>query len=383
MKSIHETQFSDVAEVAEWVAWINEEISAENILEQPAEEQSVLVASRACRLANRVTRIWRHVPRRAKLLLIEAAIVDQFWSRERDLRARGKSMALYRSRHLPVVQAVKHLYRMDGAGQHHLVQASDGHRYVIKFLNNPQSNTLLATEMLCTELARLMSLRVPPTAIVEVTRDFVRENKALRMDLGERRVLCEPGPCFGSRYIEAGTQTVAGSVPSEVKGSGSWAQFMGALVLDIWTLNASRRQALFVFNPRRGRFEPTFIDEGNCLLGGNWRRFILAPETEPVFKQWIATRVTQFRSLSRWLDIADHVELRKIWDIAFELPSSWYQGDRILLVRVLEKLQTRQWKSRAIVHKLIQASYFSGWKGKVLQPAEPSGGGQDQGPLHG
>jgi hypothetical protein len=47
---------------------------------------------------------------------------------------------------------VQHVRRMRGGSQSHLMRASDGHFYVVKFQNNPQHLRVLANEMFATRL---------------------------------------------------------------------------------------------------------------------------------------------------------------------------------------------------------------------------------------
>ena len=60
------------------------------------------------------------------------------------------------------VKAVEQICRMRGGSQSHLMQCSDGNRYVIKFQNNPQGRKILFNEFLGTCLMKLLGL---PTSI--------------------------------------------------------------------------------------------------------------------------------------------------------------------------------------------------------------------------
>ncbi|MGH9520696.1 MAG: HipA family kinase [Terriglobales bacterium] len=59
------------------------------------------------------------------------------------------------------VQAIEHVRPMRGGAQSHLMRASDGHFYVVKFLNNPQHPRVLANEWLGARLAHALGLPVP------------------------------------------------------------------------------------------------------------------------------------------------------------------------------------------------------------------------------
>ena len=51
--------------------------------------------------------------------------------------------------------AVRHVRKMRGGAQAHLLEADDGHWYVVKFRNNPQHRRILVNELLCSSVAGL------------------------------------------------------------------------------------------------------------------------------------------------------------------------------------------------------------------------------------
>jgi hypothetical protein len=53
------------------------------------------------------------------------------------------------------------------------VEASDGHLYVVKFINNPQGLNVLFNEAVGTELYSIAGLSVPAWRPLLVTGDFV------------------------------------------------------------------------------------------------------------------------------------------------------------------------------------------------------------------
>src|SRR5271156_2459892 len=72
--------------------------------------------------------------------------------------------------------------------------------YVVKFQNNPQGTRILANELLGTRLAARLGLPVPAAAVVEVSEYFVKHTQELNIQLARSRIVCKPGPSFGSRY---------------------------------------------------------------------------------------------------------------------------------------------------------------------------------------
>src|SRR5947209_19417842 len=95
--------------------------------------------------------------------------------------------------------AVRHVRKMRGGAQAHLLEADDGHWYVVKFRNNPQHRRILVNELLAATFLDYLKITAPETAVVHVGERFLEENPELHLTLGSRRVAVEPGWQFGSR----------------------------------------------------------------------------------------------------------------------------------------------------------------------------------------
>lgn len=104
------------------------------------------------------------------------------------------------------IQAVQHIRRMRGGAQAHLIRASDGHDYVVKFQNNPQHVRVLANEFFVTRLAQKLGLPVPEPAVIEVSSCLIEHTEELRCQLAGRQIPFTSGLCFGSRFITEPTK---------------------------------------------------------------------------------------------------------------------------------------------------------------------------------
>ena len=62
---------------------------------------------------------------------------------------------------IPSLYAEQHVRRMRGGSQAHLMRASDGPFYVVKFQNNPQSPRVLVNEMFATQIGLCWECRCP------------------------------------------------------------------------------------------------------------------------------------------------------------------------------------------------------------------------------
>src|SRR5277367_3549713 len=135
------------------------------------------------------------------------------------------------------VVAVKHLRRMRGGSQSHLMRCSDGHFYVVKFRNNPQHLRVLANEMLATRLAERAGLPVPATEVVEVDEWLVEHTPELNIQLAHNTIRCQPGLQFGSRYVVSPLEgQVLDYLPAEMLNMvRNREAFAGMLVVDKWT----------------------------------------------------------------------------------------------------------------------------------------------------
>src|SRR5215469_10019605 len=96
--------------------------------------------------------------------------------------------------------AVRHVRKMRGGAQAHLLEADDGNWYVVKFRNNPQHRRVLVNEILSAAFLDYLKIATPETALIRVTAELLAQNPELCLQLGSRIVPIEPGWHFGSRY---------------------------------------------------------------------------------------------------------------------------------------------------------------------------------------
>ena len=61
--------------------------------------------------------------------------------------------------------AAGHVRKMRGGAQAHLLEADDGHWYVVKFRNNPQHRRVLVNELLASKLLAYLRISAPETAL--------------------------------------------------------------------------------------------------------------------------------------------------------------------------------------------------------------------------
>src|ERR1700755_817420 len=88
---------------------------------------------------------------------------------------------------------------MRGGAQAHLLEADDGHFYIVKFQNNPQHRRILVNEWIAGEILSHLQIASPVQQLVAVSSEFLRENPDIGFQGGVRPVAVEPGWHFGSR----------------------------------------------------------------------------------------------------------------------------------------------------------------------------------------
>ncbi len=166
--------------------------------------------------------------------------------------------------------AVEHIRPMRGGAQSHLLRASDGHFYVVKFQNNPQHRRVLANELLAARLAHFLDLPVPPCALIDSRGLAGAPGLVLRV--AGRTVSCAPGLQFGSRLPTADPRTpIYDFLPDPgLDLVANLRDFAGMLAFDKWTCNCNGRQVVFCRPSPRQRLQVFMIDQGFCFNAGDW-----------------------------------------------------------------------------------------------------------------
>ena len=245
--------------------------------------------------------------------------------------------------------AVRHIRKMRGGAQAHLLEADDGNWYVVKFRNNPQHRRVLINELLATALLEYLSVSAPQTALLRVTPDFLGANPEVCLTLGTRRVEVAPGWHFGSRYPgDPARIAVYDFLPDALlSGVANLEDFRAILVFDKWVGNADGRQAVFhramVRSGAGGHqaFVARMIDHGYAFNGPNWD-FPESPLQGLYARRLVYDAVRSLDDFQPWLD---HVRYfpEEVVDLAWKrIPPDWIAGDEQALERLLERLLERR-----------------------------------------
>jgi hypothetical protein len=239
---------------------------------------------------------------------------------------------------------------MRGGAQSHLMLASDGNLYVVKFRNNPQHVRVLANEFLATRLAAAIGLTVPATEVIEVSEWLIQNTGELTIELRGGAQRCQAGLHFASRWVGGlmPGQTVDYLPEEQLLEVRNLPEFAGILALDKWTCNINGRQAVFQKTRRERRYNATFIDQGYCFHAGDWK--FVDIHLGGVFAENTVYRgVTGWESFEPWLSRIENFAAETAWGIAEMIPPEWYGGDLSALEGLLERLLARRARLRELI----------------------------------
>jgi hypothetical protein len=260
---------------------------------------------------------------------------------------------------------------MRGGAQSHLMRASDGHFYVVKFQNNPQHVRVLANELLATRLAERLGLPVPVTEVVEVSGWLIENTAELRIRTSGSSVPCAAGLALGSRFV---IDPLEGQIFDYLPESAlarvrNLDAFAGMLVLDKWTCNSNGRQAVFWKKSRERLYSATFIDQGYCFNAGEWN-FPDAPLRGVYPRNHVYAGVRGWESFEPWLSNVELMDANVLWKLAESVPPEWYAAADDELQRLVEQLIARRARVRELIQGFRQSNRepFPNWEEQGFSP---------------
>src|SRR5271156_2897194 len=266
--------------------------------------------------------------------------------------------------------AIQQIRRMRGGAQSHLMLASDGNLYVVKFSNNPQHVRVLANELLATRLATALGLAVPPCDVIEVTEWLIQNTPELNFEQRGGAQRCQAGLHFASRWVGGlmPGQTVDFLPQEQLLEVRNLGEFAGMLALDKWTCNINGRQAVFQKGRRERRYKATFIDQGYCFHAGDWK-FIDISLGGVFAENTVYRGVTGWPSFEPWLSRIENLAPETAWAIAEIIPPEWYGGDLGALEILLERLLARRARVRELIVAFRESARkpFPKWGGEGLE----------------
>src|SRR5579871_163625 len=253
------------------------------------------------------------------------------------------------------IHAQRFLRKMRGGAQAHLLQCSDGHFYVVKFLNNPQHRRILVNGWIAAAFLDYLQISTPPAAMISLSAEFLAENPEIHIQLGSRRVPVEPGWHFGSRYPgDPAKVMVYDFIPDLLLDKvANLEEFRAILVFDKWIGNADSRQAIFFrarieqWSPsgagmagRRG-FAASMMDHGYVFNGPHWG-FVDSPLQGLYFRSAVYRTIRCLDDFEPWLSRIAHFPEEAVDRARKQIPPEWLAGEESELDELLEKLMRRR-----------------------------------------
>ena len=252
------------------------------------------------------------------------------------------------------VDARRLIRKMRGGAQAHLIEAADGHAYVVKFANNPQHRRILVNEWIAAVFLKYLGVATPEAAIVQVTEEFLEQNPEACFQLGSRRGTVETGWHYGSRFPgDPARIVVYDFLPDTLIAQVvNRADFLGALAFDQWMGNGDSRQAVF-FRARLREWLPTYeahperlgfvaqmIDHGFVFDGPNWRLHD-SPLHGLYHRPVVYAGVRGIDDFQPWLDRIAHFPEAVVDQALKQIPPAWIEGDEDALDTLLARALRR------------------------------------------
>jgi len=273
------------------------------------------------------------------------------------------------------VDALRLIRKMRGGAQAHLLEASDGRFYVVKFLNNPQHRRILVNEWIASVFLDYLGIAVPPPAIVRVSESFLERNPDCHIQLGRSRRPVEPGWHFGSAFPgDPSRNIVYDFLPdSLLEKVENLPDFRGVLAFDKWTGNADSRQSIFFrarlkqhlpgppSSPARLGFVAQMVDHGYIFDGPQWD--LPGGALQGLyFRHAVYSTVRSLDDFQPWLDRIVHFPEQVVDQAVSQLPPAWLAGDESALSTLLDRLMNRRRLVPTLIEETHAAHPFPNWK---------------------
>jgi hypothetical protein len=262
--------------------------------------------------------------------------------------------------------AVEHIRKMRGGSQAHLMRASDGKFYVIKFQNNPGGIRTLASEFLATKLALCLGLPVAEVCTIEVPELLIAETPELRIEVDGSIHPCAAGSQLGFLFAaNSAKDRIFDHIPRTQfhRVVNRW-DLIRMLAFDKWAGNCDGRQAVFVKRSNTSGYHMTFIDQHLCF-DGHWWSFPDLTLHGTYRHHDVYKDVTGWESFEPILSMIEGMEYADLWRYAGQVPYEWYEYDGEGLFDLVETLYRRRSLVRELITQFRDSSHnpFPEWKG--------------------
>jgi len=276
-----------------------------------------------------------------------------------------------------LVNAIQTIRKMRGGAQAQLLQADDGHYYVVKFRENPQHRRILVNEWISAALLDYLGISQPTVAIINLSEQFLRDSPEVCIQLGSRKIPASPGWHFGSRFPGDPARTAVYDFLPEalLESVANVNEFAGMAAFDKWAANADARQCIF-FRAKLREWRPALdvhglhkgfvaqmIDHGYAFDGPHWT-FADSPLQGLYSRPVVYQSVSSLDDFQPWLQRIENFP-EEVLDQAYRsIPYQWLNGDVGPLEGLLEQLLKRRKRVAALLADCRGARLnpFPNWK---------------------
>lgn len=272
---------------------------------------------------------------------------------------------------MPVI-ARRHIRKMRGGAQSHLIEASDGNFYVVKFRNNPQHRRILVNELIAAEILDYLQIHAPEWDLIRLSEEFLRESPEVSIHIGNRFIAPDAGWAFGSKFPgDPATTAIYDFVPDSLLAQiQNPEDFRAVLVFDKWAGNADGRQAIFFravirdwlqranAGSRKTGFVALMIDHGFIFNGPYWT-FVESAFQGLYARRAVYEQVRTIDDFEPWATRVQHFPDAVLDRALRRIPPDWIEGEEEELERLLEGLLRRSKRIRELIEQ--SQAIFPNW----------------------
>jgi hypothetical protein len=247
-----------------------------------------------------------------------------------------------------MLNAIKFIKAIDADSKPVLLRASDSRAYVTKWMFKERENRRLINEWIAAPVLRYMGAICPETAIIEVSEQFIKQNRAvLQAAFGKAFVNIKAGPVFASHFDEHAELVNNQPLLEHVVNI---TDFHAALVADVFLCQGDKRQAIFERVGRR-QYRARLIDNANALESVWWQ---FKTEPNAVFADRAVYQTLTPIALEQYIEKLEAMPRSIIANSINQLPQCWIGSDRGQLEHVFKTLLQRQRNLRFLMHRWIR-----------------------------
>lgn len=164
------------------------------------------------------------------------------------------------------VTAIDFVHMNRGKSQTALVEASDHHQYVVKWMNGARSTICVRMEAFRNSVYQFMGLPVSTWMTIEIPEQLIDAYPEMRLGSSMGSIRPASGIHFGSRVVCDPPEPSYESLPANLYPRiRNRSDFWGAYALDVWTERYDDRQAIFTHLENSLDMHAVFIDHGNSI----------------------------------------------------------------------------------------------------------------------